>query len=158
MVARHGATSHRVHVEISHGSCVKFPAPCLVHIAACGCACPVSQAPPALRALCRGWIQRACTGWQAPVQPPDISLGYWVASPVSRFLLSESFESGSKPLCMIISGKHPSRSSCCLCRAPSRIFRIACMTVGANVMIFCRKTCPAACFFACRVSNNTQKC
>jgi len=60
--------------EILHRPWVLCPAPCLVHIAACRCACPLPQAPPALRALCRGWIQRACTGQQAPVDPRDSSL------------------------------------------------------------------------------------
>jgi len=61
--------------EIPHRPWVLCPALCLVHIAACRCACPLPQAPPALRALCRGWIQRACTGQQAPVDPRDTSLG-----------------------------------------------------------------------------------
>jgi len=61
--------------EISHRSCVMCSASCLVHTAACRCACPLPQAPPALRALCRGWIQRACTGQQAPVDTRDTSLG-----------------------------------------------------------------------------------
>ena len=42
--------------EISHRPWVLCPAPCLVHIAACRCACPLPQGPPVLRALCRGWI------------------------------------------------------------------------------------------------------
>ena len=71
-------------LKILHGPWVTCPAPCLVHIAACRCACPISQAPPALRALCRGWIQRACAGRQAPVHPRDTSPGPWAESHVSH--------------------------------------------------------------------------
>ena len=66
----HGAADNRALGEISHRPRVMCPTPCLVHIAAC---CPISQALPSLRALCIGWIQRACAGRQAPVHLCDTS-------------------------------------------------------------------------------------
>jgi len=46
--ARTGRQAPRHLSEISHRPWVLCPAPCLVHIAACRCACPLPQAPPAL--------------------------------------------------------------------------------------------------------------
>ena len=60
--------------------------------------------------------------------------------------MSVPFEGVSKPLCMIISGKQPSRSCYYSRSSPTRTLRIAGRTVEANVMIFCRELCPTTFF------------